>query len=184
MTCEYCGTTTGEPIPDHRFELEACKCVFGPWKATVSIPTSLFQHDTLPHALHDVVQKQQTLECEVKINIFVNAKMNMEITPVNWKKYSPQSQPDVLQYDFGVYYVEDGTLYIGMDWDQEMTPLVFTLDEEGTTLTLEGNILGPTKDDSYRKERFHQAAENMFYSSFKTDADLGTMTFERSDDWD
>ena len=129
-------------------------------------------------ALSDSFQGQQYLECWIYLDFYVDAKMNILITPVEGKKIEIAYEPDVLELDFGVYYVEDGVLYIANDWEQEMTPLVLTVDEERTSLALEGDLLGPTKDNAYRKD-FNRAGENQFWSCLDPDTDLGILTFEK-----
>lgn len=46
---------------------------------------------------------------------------------------------DALNYDF-VYYVDAGSLYLGMSWKMEMEPTPFTID--GDTLTLDDDVAG------------------------------------------
>lgn len=185
MTCDVCGLTRGERIiTDPRFTTKQSKCVFGTWKAKLSIPTQQFDQLNLKWQLPDSVFSQPDLPCLLYLMIYIDGKMDILIVPdamnvIQKMNGNAGIRLDMLAISAAAYYVEEETLYIALTWEDEMTPLEITwLDED--TWTTQGDLLALTREES-RRGGFHMAPPGRFFSGILPETQFGLLTFERVD---
>ena len=129
-TCIYCGLTQGEKLQiDDRYHTDACRPIIATWNGTLMLPASIFEFVTRDPAM-----------CQIELNFDHFGKVHL------WLRVDTTATMLATVFYEGVYYVENGFLYIGRDWDQPMTKIPMTLsnpDPYGSyqSLTLDCDIM-------------------------------------------